>query len=291
VMLACFALGMKLVMMYRWDPERALQLIQREGVTNFIGVPTQSWDLLECPSFGDYDTASLLVVGGGGAPAPPALVRRVASNFTGGMPQIGYGLTETNAYGPSNTGPDYLSHPSSTGRATPVLEIAVRDADGLAVAAGESGEIWLKGPNLFRGYWNRPDATAEALVDGWLRTGDIGRLDGDGYLYIEDRIKDMILRAGENVYSAEVEAAIYEHPAVHEAAVFAVPHPRLGEEVAAVVVVKAGASVTTDELAAHVGVRLARFKVPTHIAVISTTLPRNAAGKILKRDLRRSYGA
>jgi long-chain acyl-CoA synthetase len=291
VMLACFALGMKLVMMYRWDPERALQLIQREGVTSFVGVPTQSWDLLECPSFGDYDTSSLLSIGGGGAPAPPALVRRVASNFSGGMPQIGYGLTETNAYGPGNTGADYVNHPSSTGRATPVLEISIRDAEGLEMAIGASGEIWLKGPNLFRGYWNHPDATARALVDGWLRTGDIGRLDSDGYLYIEDRLKDMILRAGENVYSAEVEAAIYEHPAVHEAAVFGVPHPRLGEEVAAVVVVKAGSSVTADELAAHVGARLARFKVPSHIAVVSTTLPRNAAGKILKRDLRRSYQA
>jgi long-chain acyl-CoA synthetase len=288
VMLSCFASGLKLVIMYRWDPERALELIERERVTNFVGVPTQSWDLLHCPRFGEFDTSSLVAVGGGGAPAPPELVRQVASSFARATPTIGYGMTETNAYGPQNGGADYLARPTSTGRATPILEIEVRDELGAAVPTGGRGEIWFKGPNLIRGYWNRPDETAATLVDGWLRTGDIGRLDDDGFVYVEDRAKDVVIRGGENVYSAEVEAAIYEHPAVHEAAVFGVPHERLGEEVAAVVVARPGASVTIDDLQAHVGRRLAAFKVPSVVAVWDHehVLPRNPAGKVLKRELR-----
>ena len=291
VMLSCFATGLKLVIMYRWEPERALELIERERVTNFVGVPTQSWDLLQSPRFADFDTSSLVSVGGGGAPAPPELVRRVSTSFAKASPNIGYGLTETNSYGPQNGGADYLSHPTSTGRATPILEIDVRDELGRSLPVGERGEIWFKGPNLIRGFWNRPDATAETIVDGWLRTGDIGRLDDEGFVYVEDRAKDMVLRGGENVYSAEVEAAIYEHPAVHEAAVFGVPHERLGEEVAAVVVPRPGATVTVEELQAHVGQRLAPFKVPSRIVVWEADhlLPRNPAGKVLKRDLKDGF--
>jgi long-chain acyl-CoA synthetase len=289
VMLGCFASGLKLVIMYKWDPERALELVERERVTNFVGVPTQSWDMLQSPRFAEFDTSSLVAVGGGGAPAPPELVRRVATSFAQAKPNIGYGMTETNAYGPQNGGEDYLTHPTSSGRATPIMQVEVRDDDGVAVPTGERGEIWFKGPNLIRGYWNRPDATAETIVDGWLRTGDIGRLDDEGFIYVEDRAKDMVLRAGENVYCAEVEAAIYEHPAVHEAAVFGVPHERLGEEVAAVVVPRAGATITADDLRAHVGARLAPFKVPSRVAVWSAPLPRNPAGKVLKRDLRDTF--
>jgi long-chain acyl-CoA synthetase len=286
VFLSCAANGLTLVMMRKWDPERALELIERERVTNFVGVPTQSWDLLESPRFAEFDTSSLVSVGGGGAPAPPEFVRRVSASFRRGRPSIGYGMTETNAYGPQNSGADYETHPTSTGRATPILEVAVRDPDGRDVPVGERGEIWFKGPHLIRGYWNRPDAAAETILDGWLRTGDIGRLDEDGFVYVEDRAKDMVLRGGENVYCAEVEAAIYEHPAVHEAAVFGVPHERLGEEVAAVVLPKAGSSLTAEDVRAHVGERLAAFKVPTVVRVVDAPLPRNAAGKVLKRDLR-----
>ncbi|MBA2280248.1 MAG: AMP-binding protein [Acidimicrobiia bacterium] len=286
VLLSCVASGIRLVMMRKWDPERALELIERERVTNFVGVPTQSWDLLECPRFSEFDTSSLVSVGGGGAPAPPELVKRVESTFRRARPGIGYGMTETNAYGPQNSGDDYVTHPTSTGRATPILEIEVRDADDRAVPAGERGEIWFKGPNLFRGYWNKPEATAEVLVDGWLRTGDIGRIDEEGFVYVEDRAKDMVLRGGENVYCAEVEAAIYEHPAVHEAAVFGVPHERLGEEVATAVHLKPGATLEADELRAFVGERLAAFKVPTRVSFAEAPLPRNAAGKMLKRELR-----
>ncbi|MFZ6002990.1 MAG: class I adenylate-forming enzyme family protein [Actinomycetota bacterium] len=286
VMLSCFASGLKLVMMYRWDADRALELIEREQVTNFVGVPTQSWDLLESPRFADTDTSSLVSIGGGGAPAPPELVKRVASSFKGGKPNIGYGMTETNAYGPGNSGIDYIEHPTSTGRATPILELAVRDADGNDLPIGDRGEIWFKGPHLIRGYWNKPEATAETIVDGWLRSGDIGRIDEEGFVYVEDRAKDMVLRGGENVYCAEVEAAIYEHPAVYEAAVFGVPHERLGEEVAAVVYVRPGHALSAEDLRTHVGQRLAPFKVPSIVHLADEPLPRNPAGKILKRELR-----
>ncbi len=287
VMLGCFAGGVKLVIMYKWDVDKALELIERERITNFVGVPTQSWDLVHSPRFAEFDTSSLRDIGGGGAPAPPALVEKVANSFAKGKPTIGYGMTETNAYGPGNRGQDYLDKPTSSGRVVPIMQIGIRGPLGEDVPIGERGEIWFKGPNLIRCYWNRPEATAETIVDGWLRSGDLGHLDDEGFIYVEDRVKDMILRAGENVYCAEVEAAIYEHPSVHEAAVFGVPHERLGEEVAAAVYVKEGGTLTLDELRTHVGVRLASFKVPTYVVFFQEALPRNASGKILKRELQR----
>ncbi len=291
VMLGSFISGSTLVMMYKWDPERALQLIERERVTQFVGVPTMSWDMLEHPDFEKYDTSSLKAVGGGGAPAPPELVKRIDNNFSKGRPTIGYGMTETNAYGPGNSGDDYVSHPTSTGRVVPAVQIRVTDPDGTVLPQGDTGEIWFKGPNLIRGYWNNPEATAETIVDGWLKTGDIGRVDDEGFVYLVDRAKDMVLRGGENVYSAEVEAAIYEHPAVYEAAVFGIPHERLGEEVAAAVLPKPGQTIDVAELQRFVGERLAPFKVPSRIEIHTESLPRNAAGKILKRDLRDAMAA
>jgi len=288
VMLSCFSAGSKLVIMYKWDPERALELIEREQVTNFVGVPTQSWDLLESPSFATRDTSSLISVGGGGAPAPPQLVARVDSSFKKARPSLGYGMTETNAYGPGNNGQDYVDRPTSTGRVVPIMQIAIRDPDGNDVPVGEQGEIWFKGPNLIRGYWGKPEATAETIVDGWLRSGDIGRVDAEGFVYVEDRAKDMVLRAGENVYCAEVEAAIYEHPDVYEAAVFGIPHERLGEEVACAVLPKPGATLTPDVLQSFLAERLAAFKVPSVVRIVDDRLPRNPAGKILKRELRDS---
>jgi len=287
VMLSCFTAGFKLVIMYKWDVDKALEIIEREHITNFVGVPTQSWDLVQSPRFGEFDTSSLRDVGGGGAPAPPALVEKVADSFAKGKPTIGYGMTETNAYGPGNRGDDYRRKPTSSGRVVPIMEIGIRDPEGNPLPTGERGEIWFKGPNLIRGYWNRPDATRETIVDGWLRSGDLGHLDEEGFIYVEDRVKDMILRAGENIYCAEVEAAVYEHPAVHEAAVFGVPHERLGEEVAVAVMLRDGASLSADELRQHVGSRLAPFKVPTYVFFRDAPLPRNASGKMLKRQLQR----
>jgi len=285
VMLSCFVAGLKLAIMYKWDPEKALEMIEREQITNFVGVPTQSWDLVNSPAFEKYDTSSLRAVGGGGAPSPTSLVGKVNDKVKNGNPQLGYGMTETNAFGPAITGSDYLSHPTSTGRASWPMFVEVRDENLKPVPTGQSGEIWFFGPMLIRGYWNRPDATAETIVDGWLRSGDLGRLDADGYVYVEDRVKDMILRAGENVYGAEVENAIYEHPAVHEAAVFGVPHERLGEEVGVAILVNDGMTLTPEELWAFLDVKIAKFKIPTQVVIMSEPLPRNAAGKFLKREL------
>ena len=286
VLLSCVVSKAKLVMMYRWNAEKALELIERERVTNFVGVPTQSWDLVNSPRFNDFDTSSLRGVGGGGAPAPTALVERVAGSVKSGGPTLGYGMTETNAYGPNNTGADYLSHPTSTGRAMPIMRIEVRDPELRPVPTGERGEIWFEGPMLIRGYWNNPQATAETIVDGWLRSGDIGRVDDEGFVYVEDRLKDMILRGGENVYCAEVESAIYEHPAIHEAAVFGIPDERLGEEVAVAIHLVDGATLTPDELRTFLSTKIAAFMIPSRVVIVSEPLPRNPAGKFLKRQLR-----
>ncbi len=286
VMLGSFVGGSKLVIMHRWDPGRALELIEAERVTNFVGVPTMSWDLLEHPSFPERDTSTLRSVGGGGAPMPPELVKRIEDNFPNGRPGLGYGMTETNAYGPQNSGDAFVAHPTSTGRPVPIMDVRVTDPEGNPLPTGETGEIWFRGPMLIRGYWNRPEATADTIVDGWLRSGDIGRIDTEGFVYVSDRAKDMVLRAGENIYSAEVEAAIYEHPAVYEAAVYGLPHERLGEEVAAHIMVKE--PVTVEAIQDFLSRRLARFKVPTRITIVDQPLPRNASGKILKRELRDS---
>jgi long-chain acyl-CoA synthetase len=292
VMMSCFSWHFKLVMMYKWEPERALVLIERHRVTNFVGVPTQAWDLMESPSFTSYDTSSLTAVGGGGAPAPPTLVDRVERSFKKGRPNLGYGMTETNAYGPGNYGEDYLTHPTSTGRVpTIVMDVDVRDESGTSLALGESGEIWLKTPTMIRGYWRNVEETKETIVNGWLRTGDLGHVSEEGFLYVEDRAKDMILRAGENVYSAQVESAIYEHPAVYEAAVFGLPNERLGEEVACVVMVRPGMSLSQDELRAFLSTRLAAFMIPSRVAFTSESLPRNPAGKFLKREMPGRYFA
>ena len=287
VMLGCLIAGSKLVIMHKWDPERALEMIERESITSFIGVPTQSIDMLQHPRFAEFDTSSLRVVGGGGAPPPPALMKQVNSDFVQARPGFGYGMTETNALGPAIGGADAVAKPSSAGRVPACMEVEIRDpATFERLPDGAKGEIWFKGPNLIRGYWNKPEATAETLVDGWLRSGDIGHVDEEGFIYVDDRIKDMVLRGGENVYCAEVEAAIYDHPAVHEAAVFGVPHARLGEEVAAAVLPRDGETLTAEQLQEFLRARLAGFKVPTVIHIRSEPLPRNPAGKFLKRDLR-----
>jgi long-chain acyl-CoA synthetase len=281
---------LKLVMMPRWEPESALRLIERERVTTLVGVPTQSWDLIEYPAFSRYDTTSLSSIVGGGAPAPEKLVKRVEGSFSSGRPAIGYGMTETNAYGPSNQGDDYLRRPSSTGHArTPIMDVEIRDEAGRPLATGERGEIWMRSPVLITGYWKNPVATAETIVEGWLRSGDIGRIDADGLLYVDDRANDMVLRAGENVYAAEVESAIYELPEVYEAAVFGVADERLGEEVACVVRLKAGEAMSGDALREALTTSLAAFKIPSLVAFSEEPLPRNPAGKVLKRALRERY--
>lgn len=287
VMLGSVVTGSKLVMLHKWDPLRALELIQRERVTNFIGVPTMSQDLISHPKFSEFDTSSLKSVGGGGAPMPPELVRKISTSFSGSAtPQLGYGLTETNGYGPGNTGPDYLEKPASTGRVVPIMQVKVVDSSGASVPNGEVGEICLNGPMLIRGYWNRPEATAETIQNGWLHTGDLGYLDDEGFVFIVDRIKDMVLRGGENVYCSEVEAAIFEFPGVKEVAVFGLPHERLGEEVVAAILPHTGATIDLDELQTFLEARIAKFMIPTQWFIRDEELPRGATGKILKREIR-----
>ena len=287
VMLSCFVAGLKLVIMYKWDAGKALPIIQEERITNFVGVPTQSWDLVNHPDFDKFDTSSLKAVGGGGAPAPATLVDKVAKSIKKGGPQLGYGMTETNAFGPGNTGKFYTDRPTSTGRAIRPMQLAVWDpVTKKPLGPNEYGEIMMFGPMLIRGYWNRPDATAETIENGWLHTGDGGYIDDDGFLYIKDRIKDMILRGGENVFCTEVEGSIYEHPAVYEAAVFGVPHERLGEEVAVAIFPKDGAAFTAEDLWKFLDGKISSFKVPNHVVIMNEPLPRNAAGKFLKTALR-----
>ena len=286
VMMSCFVNGIKLVIMYKWTPERALELVERERVTQFVGVPTMTIDLLESPDFESRDTSSLASVGGGGAPAPPEMVSRVDKSFKRARPGLGYGMTETNAYGPQNSGDDYIRKPRSSGRAVPILEVKCFDGNMNPLGPGEVGEICFRGPNLIRGYWNKASATADTIVDGWLKSGDLGRIDEEGFVFVEDRAKDMVLRAGENIYCAEVEAVIYEFEAVHEAAVFGMPHYRLGEEVAVAIMTKRGHTLDVDALLEHVATKLAKFKIPTIVELSDEPLPRNASGKILKKDIR-----
>ncbi|MDA8262654.1 MAG: AMP-binding protein [Actinomycetota bacterium] len=289
VLLSALATGSKLVLMRRWDPEEALEIIERERITHFVGVPTMSWDMLESPSFATRDLSSVISMGGGGASVPPELIKRIASGLEKGRPGFGYGLTETNSYGPQIEGTDALSKPTSAGRPLPIMEVAIMDPTGEPVPTGERGEICLSGPNVISEYWNKPDATAKAFFGKWLRTGDVGHLDEDGFVYVDDRIKDMVIRGGENIYCAEVEAAIYEHPAVHEAAVFGLPDPRLGEVVAAAVYPQPDKELDAEELRSFLAGRIASFKVPTEIFILDEPLPRGATGKIVKRDLREIY--
>ncbi len=278
--------GGKMVMMHRWDPGRALELIERERVTAFGGVPAMALQVLDHPDLERRDVSSVRSVRFGGAPAPPDLARRVKERFHSSPAMNGYGMTETSALSTMNVGDDYLARPDSVGVPVPVVTMKVVDADERDLPAGEVGELWVKGPNIVKGYWNKPEATAETFVEGWVRTGDVARIDEDGFVYIVDRAKDMLIRGGENVYCVEVEGVLHEHPAVAEAAVIGVPHPTLGEDVGAVVTLLPGRTVTVEELQGFVGSRLAAFKVPTRIWFHPGYLPRNPAGKVLKRDLR-----
>ena len=290
------ASGGKLVMMHHFDAGKALTLIEAERITSVGGVPTIAMQILDHPNFATFDTSSVKSVSYGGAPAPPDLVKRIRAAFPGGQPGNGYGLTETSAAVCMNLGPDYIARPESCGPAVPVCDVAIvpEDFDGdeptddLPRGPGVVGELWIKGPNVVGGYWNKPEATAKSFTNGWLHSGDIARIDDEGYVYIVDRAKDMIIRGGENVYSVIVEAAIFEHPDVADCAVVGLSHPTLGEEVAAVVVLRPGCVIEAEEITRHVARHLARYEVPTKIFFRADPLPRNPQGKVLKRQLRDS---
>jgi long-chain acyl-CoA synthetase len=286
-LLSSFRQGRKLVGMYKWDPEEALRLIEAERITQFNGVPTMSWELIQSPNFDKYDTSSLKSMGGGGAAMAPEHARQIDSRLATGSAGTGYGMTETNGLGSTISGDALLARPRSCGRPTPpIVTMKIVDDDGVEVPRGVTGEIWIHGPMNFRAYWNRPEETRAALTDGWVHTGDLGHMDDEDYVFITDRAKDMVIRGGENIGCQEVEAVIYDHPAVSECAVFGLPDERWGETLATVVMRKPNHALDDDELKAHVAAHLARFKVPERIWIQDEQLPRIASGKIYKRGLR-----
>jgi acyl-CoA synthetase (AMP-forming)/AMP-acid ligase II len=280
--------GGRIVFTYKWDAGRALELIEREGVTNFSGVPTMSRELLMHPDWEKRDTSTLAGMGGGGAPLQPDLVDKIDKSLAGGAPSTGYGLTETHGIVTANSGSLYVAKPSSCGRVVPTLEAKLVDENDNEVPPGQPGELCVRGAIVIKGYLNRPEATADSIRDGWFHTGDVATIDEDGFVFIVDRIKDMVLRGGENVYCSEVEAAIYELDGVAEAAVFGVPDDRLGEIVGAAIVLSPGATMTEDELLSRLGQHLAKFKIPERVWFLNESLPRNANGKFVKRDLKES---
>ncbi|NNE96322.1 MAG: acyl--CoA ligase [Acidimicrobiales bacterium] len=280
------AIGGAVVLTHRWDPSRALELIEREKVTSFSGVPTMSRELVNHPEWSSRDTSSLQAMGGGGAAFQPDLVAKIGDALEAGVPSTGYGLTETHGIVTANNSSMYLAKPASCGPIVPTCDAQVRDEMGNELPTGEAGVLWVKGPVIIKGYLNQPEATAEAIQDGWFNTGDIAYIDDDGFVFIVDRAKDMVLRGGENIYCSEVESAIYEHPAVAEAAVFGVPDDRLGEEVGMAVVCQAGASMTEEEARAFLGDRIAGYKIPRYFWFLDEALPRNANGKFVKRTLK-----
>jgi long-chain acyl-CoA synthetase len=288
-MVPSLAAGVKLVFMHKWDPELAMQLIERERINNAGGVPTIAWQLLEHPAFGQYDLSSLESISYGGAPAAAELVTRLKEKFPKVVPGTGWGMTEVSGGFTGHQAEDYELRPASCGPAFPIGEMKIVDANGNALPPSGVGELWVKGPSVVRGYWQNPQATTETFVGGWLRTGDIARLDEEGFCTILDRAKDMLIRGGENIYCVEVENALYEHPGVIDAAVVGIPHRSLGEEPAAVVVLKDGATVREAELRAFIAERLAAFKVPVRIVFAPGALPRNPTGKLMKRELKQLF--
>jgi long-chain acyl-CoA synthetase len=282
----------KLVLMHKFDAEKALGLIERERVTATGGVPTIAWQIIDHPRVAEYDLSSLVQLTYGGGLAPPELVRRIKRTLGSTKPGNGWGMTETSGTFASHLGRDYELHPESCGPAAPTGDLEIRNPlTAEILPAGEVGELWVRGPGIVRGYWNRPDETSKTFVDGWLRTGDLAKIDEEGFCYIIDRIKDMVIRGGENIYCAEVENHFHGHAAVAEIAVIGLPHQSLGEEVAAVVVVRDGMTITADELKDWGTQALAAYKVPTKFLVLTGELPKNAAGKVLKAPLKQLFAS
>jgi len=282
--LASYGTQRRVVCMYRWDTETAARLIDRERLTSVIAPAAITGDLVQVAQAGGHDLGSLLAVGGGGAPRAPEQVRQIRKSFANAMPNIGWGMTETNSIGTSVSGEDYLARPASSGRCSQVLELRIVDPAGHELPRGERGELWVRGTSMFAGYWNRPEANAAAFVGDWFRTGDGAYIDDDGFLFIVDRLKDLIIRGGENIGCGHVEAALLLHPAVREACAYAVPDDRLGEEVGATVY--ASEPIAPDQLREFAAAHLARYEVPRYVICSAEPLARTPSGKIWKRHIR-----
>lgn len=284
VYLASYRTQSTVISMHKWDPVEAAALVERERVTRLIAPPAVTHDLVRIAGSARRDLSSLRQVGGGGAARPPEQVRQLAATLTSAAPSTGWGMTETNSLGSAISGLDYATHPASSGRCPPMMELRIVDDEGAVAPPGVHGELQVRGAAMFSGYWRRPDADAESFVEGWFRTGDIAYLDDEGYLYIVDRLKDLVIRGGENIGCGSVEAAMVAYPGIHEAVVYSVPDDRLGEEVGATVY--ADPPIDVDDLRAFLRARLAAFEVPRYIVVEREPLPRTASGKLFKRALR-----
>jgi len=278
-----------------FQPETVLRTIGQEGITDLVMVPSMIQMLVDAPAFGQHELSSLRRILWGAAPMALPLLERALAAFPGVEFIHAYGMTETAASvsvhrigeAPEERRGERIR---SAGRAGYATEIRIADPEGREVPTGHAGEIQVRGPVVMMGYWNRPEATAQALQDGWLRTGDGGHMDAQGYLYVVDRLKDMIISGGENVYPAEVEEALGRHPAVAASAVIGIPDEKWGEAVHAVVLLREGAQASAEELRAHCRTRLGGYKCPKSIEFRSS-LPLSAAGKVLKSELRKSHGS
>lgn len=283
--------GRKIVMMYKWNPLEALQLIEQHKITTLSAVPTMVMDALGHEQFNEFDTSSLIAIGGGGAAPPPRFAELAHSKINNAYAGTGYGMTENNASCANCTGEAFRYKPTSAGTLSPIVDFKTCDEQGNELPTGERGEIWMRSPTVVQGYWNRPEDNAKTFVDGWLATGDIGYIDKENFVFIVDRAKDIVIRGGENISAAEIEGRLHDHPAVWEVAAIGLPHEKLGEELAVVLNFKPGQSASVDELQSFVADQLAGFKVPSQVFITEQTLPRNATGKILKKALKEQYGS
>lgn len=280
--------GRKLVLMYKWNAEMALELAEREELTTIEGVPTMIGEILNSPDLHSRDLSTVTKIGGGGSARPPEHVKLLQEHLPQAVPGTGYGMTETNAIGTTIGGDDYIGRPNSVGRPSPPLvSLEIRDEEGNILGTNEDGEICMKSAANMRCYWNKPEATEETLIDGWMRSGDIGHIDEEGFVFITGRAKDIIIRGGENIACGEIEYVLYEHPAVNEAAVHGAPDDRLGEIVCATVYLKQGADASEAEIQEHVRSKLAAFKAPSHVLFVDEPLPRIASGKFDKVTLQK----
>jgi acyl-CoA synthetase (AMP-forming)/AMP-acid ligase II len=278
--------GSKIVMLQRWNLADTLALAERERVTSFGGVPTIARQILEAPDLSKYDLASVRGFPLGGAAVPPDLPKRALEIFGDSLQILnGYGSTETTSAVVTNVGVEYAQRLDSVGRPNLTADLRIEGPDGRPLGPGEVGELCFRSPQVVKGYWNDPDATRQAFVDGWFHTGDLGYIDGDGFVYIVDRLKDVVIRGGENVYCAEVEAVLFEHPAVADVAVLGLPERNMGERVCAAVVLRPGAALRLTDLRSFASARLAAFKCPEAL-FFTDELPRTATGKTAKSQLR-----